>query len=91
MPEIKFAYQHHKNIEMQVEQCFSPTKTSFQHIKSLVEMIEQHTRFEERILFPLIEQQMNETDWANADIKLASFHNAHSEDDYADVFWLKQK
>lgn len=54
-------------------------------------MIEQHTRFEERILFPLIEQQMNETDWANAGIKLASFLNAHSEDGYADVFWLKQK
>lgn len=41
---------------MQNEQCLSTIKTSFQNIKSLVGMIEQYTRFEERILFPLNER-----------------------------------
>lgn len=66
-------------------------ETSEQQIMHHVAMIKQYPRFEQRILFPLIEQSMNVIELEKTGVQLAAFHEVQPDENYTDTLWIVKK
>jgi hemerythrin-like domain-containing protein len=53
-------------------------------------MLEEHIRFEERMLFPHIEQSLSEVELKNIGLQLSIDHNEKKPSPWTDEFWVKQ-
>ncbi|HMR92774.1 MAG TPA: hemerythrin domain-containing protein [Chitinophagaceae bacterium] len=60
-------------------------------LRQLADMLDEHIRFEERKLFPHIEQGLTDAQLEKAGNELAPLHQAKNNDDYPDEFWVRQQ
>ena len=61
-----------------------PSGNSF---SQFADMLDQHIRFEERTLFPLLEMEIPSELMENIGQKLDALHSEQQQDDYPDEFW----
>lgn len=60
-------------------------------IDQLIIQLDEHIRFEERVLFPFIEQSLTPDQLADIGTKLEALHGEQFSDEYADQFWVIEK
>lgn len=72
--------QHQKIMEL-------AGKSSIAAFTALTALMEEHIRFEERVLFPRLEAQLPAATLARIGDRLAALHTGHEKDGYEDEFW----
>ena len=63
----------------------------FQDFFSFTELLTNHIRFEERILFPFLEEHLPKAVLKEIGEALTRTHTIAFDDDYADEFWVKNR
>lgn len=59
--------------------------------KQLVSLMDQHIRFEERVMFPYIEEHLSESQLQEIAGVLTQNHKESFKDEFSDEFWTKEK
>ncbi len=85
---IAEALQQHKNMKALIEMLKAAPGTDVSSLQQFAETLEKHIRFEERIVFPLIEKTLTAEQLNAVGIALQSSHSTETNDDYEDRFWL---
>jgi hemerythrin-like domain-containing protein len=82
------AIMEHKRIKQLVEAIVHAADASSIELNTLANTVDDHIRFEERKLFPHIEQQLSDKELAELGLRLQQLHATPEKDDYVDEFWL---
>jgi hemerythrin-like domain-containing protein len=87
-PQCEEALQQHRLIKKMISDLHSedPEPATF---TLFADTLDNHIRFEERILFPILEKELPEPLLQNIGEKLHSLHAHPFTDDYPDEFWKK--
>jgi len=84
---VKQALAEHKQLQEQVVLILDKSNKGISELQKLADMITDHTRFEERILFPHLEKTLSDIELER--IGQSLYNAGHSlQDAYADQFWL---
>lgn len=83
------ARQDHQLLTEFIKRITGGEIKGFKDYFSFTELLTDHIRFEERILFPFIEQQLPKTVLVNIAANLATSHSSAFNDTYADEFWVR--
>lgn len=78
------AQNEHRSIELLMSQIEEANKRKLQE---LTDLLEQHIRFEERELFPYLEEQLTPAQLTDIGMALNSLHERPNLDKYDDAFW----
>lgn len=88
-PMVTRAYKEHESIKVAVQQLEKVQVAELsQALGEIADLVDQHIRFEERILFPLLEQAIPASTLGQVAAALASIKDVPIVDLYADEFWL---
>lgn len=82
------AKEDHQIIRKEIEKIMNNEERGKHDYLHLAQLINQHIRFEERVLFPNLELLLSEQKLEEIGRRLAQFHTVYK-DDYADEFWIK--
>lgn len=83
------AVAEHSNIKSLVQKIGSDKAAkAYSDLLALADMVDDHIRFEERVLFPDIEKRVSEQELAMIGSHLSA---EVLTDDYPDAFWIKNK
>jgi hemerythrin-like domain-containing protein len=85
---VEQAMLEHKHIKQLVEAVTHATAVSSDELNTLANTVDDHIRFEERKLFPHMEQQLAEKELAELGLRMQQLHAVPEKDDYADEFWV---
>ncbi|MEP6260605.1 MAG: hemerythrin domain-containing protein [Gillisia sp.] len=83
-PLVKQALKEHRELES----LFTKENGTGEDLTAIANLLEQHIRFEERILFTEIQNRAGEEALMNIE-KMENGINTPSPDDWNDKFWLK--
>lgn len=81
------AYADHTQIKSLIEEI-TKEDVPFEKYASLADILEQHIRFEERTLFPFLEETLEPQQLSEVGKMLGPLHETVNEDNYHDEFWL---
>ncbi len=81
------ALAQHSEIAALVTKIYNSANDDSPACAALVTLIDDHIRFEERILFPFLESALPAETLAEIGVQLKSAHTACPAEDYADEFW----
>ena len=87
--KIQKAIDEHIAIEKQINNILNDA-VSIESLNTLADSVDQHIRYEERDLFPYLEQTIPPTTLENIGKKIAEIHHKEK-DDFKDEFWLKDQ
>lgn len=87
-PYCRRAQEEHRAIEQLVKDIAQPD-TGFDRLQSLADMVDRHIRYEERELFPYLEQALTEDQLNVIGRELQQLHAENATDDFKDEFWIK--
>lgn len=80
--------EDHSHIQEQIHRIIHTSeRVTPQLLNSLTDNVDNHIRFEERILFPRLEKLFSEEELKNIDAHLQSPDSAQVGDTYPDEFW----
>lgn len=82
------AISEHNSIRQLTEKIIHIAPVLPDQLSLLADSIDRHIRFEERILFPHLEQKLSGDILADIGIRLTLLHEAQPKDNYADEFWI---
>lgn len=85
---VQRALDEHVKVLSLVDAILSPTGGTDQQFAQLAQMVDDHVRFEERVLFPHLESVLSEDQLEEIGKQLP---NKPLGDHYADEFWKKPK
>lgn len=96
--QVKKAIGQHREIEKIVkDQLIAPERIhnsltdDIPALAALVNLLDEHVRYEERVLFPYLEKQLSEAQLQQVGEQLARAQQTQSPDDvYPDAFWAKK-
>jgi hypothetical protein len=60
-------------------------------IKEFADIIEQHIRFEERVLFAHLQHHLREAELSGIASRMNTLHPNQVEEDWKDAFWIRKK
>lgn len=83
------ALAEHRQIEAQIHKLDNSEKIGYSSLEELAKMLDDHIRYEERELFPYLEQQADAEQLGNAGGIIAELHNDIKEPAWSDEFWAK--
>ena len=87
-PLSKKAMEQHVGIRQQLTKVTGPEKHNSEAYLVLEQLVNEHIRFEERELFPALEQELSEEQLIVVGERLKVLHDTPLKDDYADEFWV---
>jgi iron-sulfur cluster repair protein YtfE (RIC family) len=82
------AIAEHQHIRRMVETISSEDPVSPDGLHSLADSLEKHIRFEERTLFPQIENELSDEALMEIGLRLTLSHEVVLKDNYPDEFWV---
>lgn len=82
------AIDEHKAIEAVVAKAHITTAITAEELSAIADMVDSHIRFEERVLFPQIENTLTEAELEQINEQLKVHHQLPDKEDYHDEFWL---
>lgn len=88
---VQRALREHTQIAEQIKNLNTGVNSVPEQLSSLADMVDNHVRYEERELFPHLEQVLTEDQLNNIGKQLAVHDGQALKDDFADEFWLKEK
>ena len=87
---IARALSEHGLIEEQIQHIIHDSEAVLpQQIHALIRQMDDHIRFEERVLFPYLENTLNESRLKAVGDLLEQHKNGMLQEDYPDAFWGK--
>ena len=86
-PQCNKAVEQHRELTAAVQSL--PSGISTDNLLQFAALLDEHIRFEERVLFPFLEQKLSEEQLAAIGKSLEELHTTKTEDDYPDEFWVK--
>ena len=84
----KQAISEHNEIRRHIEAIAETNDVSANALVLLADSLDNHIRFEERVLFPHIEKNLSEEVLAGIGNQLVKLHETHEKDTYQDEFWV---
>lgn len=85
---VEQATAEHQHIRALAEAVVNGEKISPELFLSLASVLDDHIRFEERILFPHLENALPKDKLTALGKELQRLHPAQEKDDYPDEFWV---
>lgn len=86
---VQKAIDDHIKIKKNINEIiFSTSKNQHEQLSALADMVDEHVRYEERILFPHLEKELTEEQLENIGNLIS---NDPLKDNYEDTFWIKNK
>jgi len=82
------ALNEHQFIEKKITEVTNP-HTNDRAFIELAEMVDDHIRFEERELFPFLEQHIPVQDLVLIGAELDKLHHKPASENFSDEFWIK--
>lgn len=87
--QVQKALEDHRKIKFFVDKISVARKNNEENaLLDLAETLDAHIRFEERILFPHLQEKLSEEQLEKIEAQLA---HTHFIDEYKDEFWVKSK
>lgn len=80
------AIKEHREIEQSINEI-AENRVNKSVLEYLADLLEQHIRYEERELFPYLEQKLTVDQLSNIGVELSRLHETANPDDYKDAFW----
>lgn len=87
-PLCRQALAEHQEIRQAIAVWDGLRSVSEEGLLALADLLDRHIRFEERILFPHLEQTLSEQVLMRIGVHLAEAHPLPSKDTYTDEFWV---
>ena len=87
---VQKALDEHAEIKKQVDILTTSVKVNNADLLKLADKVESHTRYEERELFPHLENILNENQLQDIGRQLQQTQDTVSADTFADEFWIKK-
>jgi len=81
------AYKEHKDIVSQIQSLASGKNVNYATLEQLEALLNSHIRFEERQLFPYIEQTAKKDKFTEAGNTISTLHEEICEPAWEDEFW----
>ncbi|MFB9843796.1 hemerythrin domain-containing protein [Mucilaginibacter ginsenosidivorans] len=81
----------HQAIQNRINRLNSNENAAKDEYHELAELLIKHIRFEERILFPHLEQILPSSALTSVEAYLTQQHPVPFKDNYADEFWIEKK
>ncbi len=88
-PLVRKALAEHREITGLITQLENEKPTGYENLEKLMNLLETHIRYEERELFPYIEQKAEGHLLKNAGEIIAELHNNIKEPAWNDEFWVR--
>ncbi len=82
------AISEHIHIKLLVDTIINLEPIQPDQLNQLADVLDDHIRFEERILFPYLEKELTEDKLAEIGARLQQLHPVREKDDYPDEFWV---
>jgi hemerythrin-like domain-containing protein len=82
------ALDEHRRIRASVEDIGCSAAVAAEQLIFLTDSIDDHIRFEERLLFPMLEQELPEQELVAIGAGLAALHQEPISDNFPDQFWI---
>ena len=82
--------KQHKGIQHLVEKIKQSEQPIVAQMNELADLVSDHIRFEERELFPHLEEKFSDLELINIGRILEELHRTPLKDEYPDEFWLKK-
>jgi iron-sulfur cluster repair protein YtfE (RIC family) len=89
-PEIRKAIEQHQELKSHIRKLTSEGEIDEALLARFADHLEQHIRFEERILFPYIEKNADPDSFDHAGKIIAELHSNISPLSWEDEFWVTQ-
>ncbi|HZG71070.1 MAG TPA: hemerythrin domain-containing protein [Chondromyces sp.] len=83
--------KEHNSIRSLIIEMNKQDRCSISLLQQLADLLDQHIRFEERILFPSLETQLSDEELKTIGSELHAHHLNVFKDDYEDEFWIYKK
>ena len=83
--------KEHNSIRSLIIEMNKQDRCSISLLQQLADLLDQHIRFEERILFPSLETQLSDEEMKTIGSELSAHHQNVFKDDYEDDFWIYKK
>lgn len=87
---VQKALDEHAEIKKQVDILTTSAKVNNADLLKLADKVESHMRYEERELFPHLENILNENQLQDIGRQLQQTQDTVSADTFADEFWIKK-
>lgn len=88
---VEKAMDHHKQINGLIGELVKGGQNhSYEKLEKLVNMVDDHVRYEERQLFPYMERVLNNEQLEAVGKHLNTDHTMPLKDQYKDEFWVKR-
>jgi len=84
---VQKALNEHSDIKDQIDKIIASENVQPSQLKMLADAVDNHVRYEERELFPHLENMLTEEQLKDVGIKLQTAANAVCNDDFTDEFW----
>jgi len=88
---VKRALVEHQQITKLVDDILNGPAPVPDQFSALANAVDNHVRYEERELFPHLEQMLKPDVLEWVENQLAAYHNPDAKDDFRDEFWVRQK
>lgn len=85
---IDVAIAEHKQIRQLIAASLTTNPIDSSQLNILADTLDNHIRFEERILFPHMEEKLPKEKLAELGSRLQELHPMREKDDYPDEFWV---
>jgi len=82
------AIAEHTHISQLIEATITNELTHGHQLNILADTLDDHIRFEERILFPHFEKELPQTKLTTLGTQLEKLHQGREKDEYPDEFWI---
>jgi hemerythrin-like domain-containing protein len=88
---VQKALREHADIAKQINEINISEHISPDQLLTLADMVDNHVRYEERELFPHLEEILTEEQLESIGRQISAHHDPNLKDDFADDFWVKKK
>jgi hemerythrin-like domain-containing protein len=85
--QVQRAINEHKYIGARIESLTGSDKKERTALAKIADMVDEHVRFEERVLFPHLERKLSEEQLESIGSLLQKHHPSLLQDQYEDRFW----
>ncbi|MDP4284550.1 MAG: hemerythrin domain-containing protein [Bacteroidota bacterium] len=87
--QVEKAFDDHIEIKKVANDIIFPhSELQLNNFSALADMVDEHVRYEERILFPHLEKELTETQLQNIGLRISG---EPLKDNFEDAFWEKPK
>jgi hypothetical protein len=86
---VQKATKDHMKIKQIAKGVYDSANTEVAEFIRLADTLKSHIKFEERKLFPQLENKLNKVDFRRIGTQINLRHSSMSQDQYEDKFWIK--